>query len=80
MNINEVKKFKVSSFIWQKREFDVNSKRDLSEYRDFLKTSKWGSNGCPFVLEYPYLTIPDMIKDKLVGTYIDTIYEQAIAD
>lgn len=80
MNIDEVKNFKVSSYIWQKREFNVNSKKDLADYRNFLQTNSWGSRGCPFVLEYPYLTIPDMIKDKLIGKYIDSIYEQAVTD
>jgi hypothetical protein len=34
--------------------------------KKFFSEHTWGSDGCPFVLEYPYMTIPDMIKDKLV--------------
>ena len=35
-------------------------------YKTFLRTHAWGKDGCPFILEFPYLTIPDMIKDKLI--------------
>lgn len=49
----------------QKHEFDPASKADRSEYAYFLKHGKWKSFVCPFNLEWPYLTIPDMVKDKL---------------
>ena len=29
-------------------------------------THAWGKDGCPFILEFPYMTIPDMIRDKLI--------------
>ena len=51
----------------------------LKDYSYFLKNNHWQQN-CPFVLEWPYLTITDMIKDKLIDEYIDTMLEQAIAD
>jgi len=53
-----------------KRHFDVNDKTDVEMYTGFLKTSAWGGTGCPFILEYPYLSIPDMIKDKLVRKFL----------
>jgi len=53
-----------------KRKFDVNNKRDVETYKNFLTTHRWGSNGCPFILEFPHLTIPDMIKDKLMNKYM----------
>ena len=30
-----------------------------------MKQGRWGMP-CPFFLEEPYLTIPDMIKDKFI--------------
>jgi homoserine acetyltransferase len=35
-----------------------------------LRTGSWGHDGCPYVLEFPYLTIPDMIKDKLIHKFL----------
>ncbi len=48
-----------------KRVFDVNSKEDLKVYKLFLKNSNWGKTGCPFELEWPWLSIPDMISHKI---------------
>ena len=62
-------KFKLSHYIWQKRFFDPKNKEDLEEYKYFIENSKWRTN-CPFVLEWPYLTITDMIKDVLIEAYI----------
>jgi hypothetical protein len=59
------KPFKLSHYIWQKKYFEPTNKDDLKEYAYFLKHNHWRVN-CPFVLEWPYLTITDMIKDKLI--------------
>jgi hypothetical protein len=48
-----------------KRPFDPSNKADLAIFKEFLETGRWGLNGCPFLLTWPYLTIPDMIKDKV---------------
>ena len=77
--IQKNKPFKLSHWIWQKRYFDSTNKDDLKEYAYFLKHNHWRVN-CPFVLEWPYLTITDMIKDKLIEQYIDSMLEQAIAE
>lgn len=53
-----------------KRKFDVNNKKDIELYRSFLIAHRWGGIGCPFVLEFPHLTIPDMIKDKMMNKYM----------
>lgn len=53
-----------------KRKFDVNNKKDVELYKNFLTTRRWGGTGCPFVLEFPHLTIPDMIKDKMMNKYM----------
>lgn len=75
----EVKHFKVSNTVWNKRKFNPTSKTDLKDYEFFLKNSMWGKN-CPFELEWPYLTITDMIKDKLIAQYLDSMLDQAIDD
>lgn len=55
---------------FKKRKFDINSKEDLAIFKNFLETLSWGKTTCPFELEFPYLTIPDMIKDKLVHHFL----------
>lgn len=57
-------------FEWQqavntKRRFDPTKKQDREEYKYFLQRRTWKSFVCPFVLEWPYLTVPDMIQDKI---------------
>jgi hypothetical protein len=49
----------------KKRTFDENSKEDLETAKFFFENHRW-KDGCPFILEYPYLSVPDMIRDKLV--------------
>ncbi len=58
-----------------KTRFDINSKSHISRYRYFLLESTWGKDCCPFILEFPYASIPDMIKDKLVRKYITNTVE-----
>ena len=48
----------------ERRCFNPADKKDISEFRFFLTHEKWPHNQCPFYLEWPYLTIPDMIKDQ----------------
>ena len=50
--------------------FDLSDKKHVSLYKTFLTTGAWGKNGCPFALEFPYLSVPDMIKDKLIHKYL----------
>ena len=44
--------------------FDPSNKKDIIEFRFFMTHGKWPAHQCPFYLEWPYLTIPDMIKDR----------------
>jgi hypothetical protein len=48
----------------QRRTFDPGNKKDINEFRYFMANHQWPQRQCPFYLEWPYLTIPDMIKDK----------------
>lgn len=49
-----------------KRMFNENSKKDMALAKQYFQTLSWGKGGCPFILEFPYLTIPHMIQDKIV--------------
>lgn len=50
--------------------FDIRNKDHVQSFKSFLAQKKWGSSGCPFELEYPWTSVPDMIKDKLVRHYL----------
>ncbi len=56
----------LATIIKQKIFFDPNDKKHINMYKTFLRTHAWGNDGCPFILEFPYLTIPDMIKDRMI--------------
>jgi hypothetical protein len=53
-----------------KRLFNVTSEQDVDCYKQFLIRKTWGQSGCPFILEFPYTTVPDMIKDKLIRKFL----------
>ena len=49
----------------QRRLFEPSNKDDMKLVRKYLHTLSWGNAGCPFYLEWPYLDIPSMLKDKI---------------
>jgi len=51
-----------------KRKFDVTNSNDMSEFVYFGINNNWKTT-CPFILEWPYNNIVDMIKDKIVSHY-----------
>jgi len=51
----------------QRRYFEPSSKDDLKIVRKYLHSLSWGDGGCPFYLEWPYLDIPSMVKDKITN-------------
>lgn len=53
-----------------KRTFDINSKADVKCFKDYYLNGGWGPTGCPFQIEDGWESIPDMIKDKMVRTYL----------
>jgi hypothetical protein len=53
-----------------KRKFNVNDSNDCKAFEKFLKNSAWGKDGCPFEIEEPWVSIPDMIKDKLARKHL----------
>ena len=66
--------FKLSHVIWNKRYFNPNSKEDIQDYKYFMDNRRW-KNRCPFILEWPYLTVTEMIRSKLIDTHIGSIIE-----
>jgi len=48
-----------------RRIFDAGSSEDLRDYKAFLETGSWSPWGCPFQLEWPWLSIPHMINQKI---------------
>ena len=53
----------------KRKMFDPSSKNDLREYKYFFENNKW-RDCCPFWLEWPYYSVPDMIKDKIIKNII----------
>jgi hypothetical protein len=49
----------------QRRMFKPNKAEDLKLAKKYFNTNSWGINGCPFYLEWPYLDIPCMLRDKI---------------
>ena len=55
----------------KRRKFDIDNKVDIEIYKHFLVNNNWKVTGsCPFELEYPWNSVPDMIKDKLVRKFL----------
>jgi len=51
---------------YQRKFFDPSNLGDIKDYRYFMANGKWPQHQCPFILEWPYLTIPDMVADKFI--------------
>lgn len=49
---------------FNRRFFNPADKKDIRDFRYFMANGKWPAHQCPFFLIWPYLTIPDMIKDQ----------------
>jgi hypothetical protein len=60
----------LDAVIKQKVFFNVKNKKHIKHYSEFLQTGAWGIDGCPYILEFPYLSVPYMIKDKLVNKFL----------
>lgn len=56
---------------FNKISFDINDHNHIFQYKTFKKSGKWGHDGCPFILEFPYYSVPDMIKYKLIDKYLE---------
>lgn len=49
--------------------FDLNNPSHLEVVRHYITHQQWRldgrTTGCPFEIEYPWTSVPDMIKHKL---------------
>ena len=63
---------KISERVYMKIKFDPMSIEHLREYEAFRKTSSW-KKGCRFLLEWPYVSVPDMISAKLIDQHLKMI-------
>jgi len=67
----------LETLVRQKRYFDANKKKDIESARAFFSNHSWSEDGgCPFILEYPYVSIPDMIKDKLIHKVLGITFDR----
>ena len=57
----------------KKRLFNPNNLEDLKVYKYYLKHNNWGKNGCPFELEWPWISLPYMIEHKIAEHTVNSI-------
>lgn len=67
-------KFRLSDLSANKRYFNPNSAADLKEYKYFLENKRWNKL-CPFIIEWPHLTITGMVQEKLLQAHIDNLIQ-----
>lgn len=53
-----------------RRFFDINDKNDVQCFKKYYTSGAWGPTGCPFEVEEPWVSIPDMIKHKLLCQHL----------
>lgn len=53
-----------------KKVFDPNDRKDVEIFKIFLEQNRWPSEGCPFILERPFISVPHMIQDKMVRKFL----------
>ena len=51
--------------MFPKRQFDPTKKEDMLAYKKFMVKNSWGANGCPFLVEWPFLSVPDMMRHRI---------------
>jgi hypothetical protein len=68
--------FRLSHHSWNRRIFDPTSAEDLRVYQEFLLRSRW-YEGCPFIVEWPFLNVVDMIRHKIIQQHIGTLISRA---
>ena len=61
---------RIENWFTPRRYFEPSSNEDVKLFRKFLHDMKWGKEGCPFILEWPFEDIPYMVKTKLTDYYL----------
>jgi hypothetical protein len=54
----------------EKRYFDPRNREDLLEYKYFVTKGRWKKSTCPFRLQGPYLSIPNMLHEMVAKHYV----------
>lgn len=54
----------------EKMIFDVENPDHLKLFKGFMDNNRWGYDGCPFVLQWPWQTVPDMIKHQITEKFL----------
>ncbi len=49
--------------------FDPTAVEHRAAYQKFSKTGKW-SSGCPFKLEWPFVSVPALCQARLLDYYL----------
>jgi hypothetical protein len=60
----------LDDMIKPRRKFDVSCRKDIDAFKFYLEHNGWGDGGCPFYAEDGWVSIPDMIKDKIVRRHL----------
>ena len=66
--------YKLSEVTYIKENFDPNNLDHVKHYKYFLVNNRWNVS-CPFRVEWPFVTVPELIKDRLIKKYLDNIIE-----
>jgi hypothetical protein len=66
--------YKLSEVSYIKENFDPNNLDHVNHYKYFLEHNRW-SVSCPFRVEWPFVTVPELIKDRLIKKYLNNIIE-----
>lgn len=64
--------YKLSEVTYVKENFDPSNLDHVKHYKYFIENNRW-SGSCPFRIEWPFVTVPELIKDRLIKTYLDDI-------
>lgn len=61
---------KIQHLIPLKVNFEPSNKNHMKMVKDFFRDNKWGEQGCPFYLDWPYADMPYMLKTKIADFYL----------
>ena len=54
----------------EKVPFNPHIMAHIKRYARFLSEGKWGKDKCPFILEEPFTSIPEMCNYRVIRYYL----------